>query len=60
MMRACEAIYGPEQADEIEGLVMAATDQPNCPCRRGKPCPLLDADGCNPLAEMIPKQRSAS
>ena len=51
-MRSCEAIYGPEQAEMIEELVVASTGQA-CPCRRGAPCPLLDGQGCNPLAERV-------
>lgn len=58
MMRACEAIYGPTQADAIEELVTLATDKPQCPCRERQPCPLLDAEGCNPLAVMVPQQRA--
>lgn len=52
-MRTCEAIYGIEQAREIEGLVVAATRQ-GCPCTRSLPCPLADSEGRNPLAEIIP------
>lgn len=58
-MRSCEAIFGPEQADNIEALVAAATGQP-CPCRRSLPCPLTDSEGRSPLAEVIPRQREAS
>lgn len=58
MMRACEAIYGPTQADAIEELVTLATGWPQCPCREQKPCPLLDAAGYNPLAVMVPEQRA--
>lgn len=53
-MRTCEAIYGAEQAEAIEDLVMLATGE-DCPCRRGLPCPLTDEAGCNPLASLIPR-----
>lgn len=53
-MRTCETIYGPDQADAIEALVVAATGR-ECPCRRDAACPLLDAHGRNPLAEIIPR-----
>lgn len=51
-MRVCEAIYGPKAADAIEELIVLATNEPTCPCKQGKPCPLTDRDGCNPLAEV--------
>lgn len=56
-MRTCEAIYGPEQAANIEHLIVMATGT-QCPCRSGLRCPLLDEAGCNPLACVVP-QRSA-
>ena len=55
-MRTCEAIFGPEQADNIEQLVILSTGQ-SCPCRREMPCPLVDEDGCNPLAEVVQQGR---
>lgn len=54
-MRTCEAIYGPEQADNIEALVVLATGH-GCPCRRAQPCPLVDNEGHSPLLEIIPAQ----
>lgn len=56
-MRVCEAIYGTKQADNIEGLIVAATGG-ECPCRRDHPCPLADEEGYSELALMIPKPRS--
>lgn len=53
-MRTCEAIYGRDQADNIEQLITEATGQP-CPCTRDLPCALLDSEGRNPLAEIIPR-----
>lgn len=57
-MRVCEAIFGPEQADNIEELIVTATGD-CCPCRRDLPCPLTDDEGYNVLAVRIPKPRSA-
>lgn len=51
-MRTCEAIYGTEQARSIEELVTRATGD-RCPCLRDMPCPLVDSEGRNPLAEVI-------
>ena len=53
-MRVCEAIYGTEQARNIERLIVAATGL-GCPCTRALPCPLADSEGRNPLAEVIPR-----
>ena len=53
-MRPCEAIYGPAQAANIERLIAAATGS-GCPSARGLPCPLVDSEGRNPLAEIIPR-----
>lgn len=58
-MRTCEAIYGQEQADNIEELIVAATGHA-CPCRRALPCPLADAEGCTPLVEFIPRPRDGA
>jgi hypothetical protein len=55
-MRTCEAIFGPEQARNIEDLVVSATGL-SCPCMRHLPCPLADDLGRNPLAEVFPRQR---
>ena len=55
-MRTCEAIYGPEQASNIEQLIVLATGEPQCPCRTGRRCPLTDGDGCNPLANVVPQR----
>lgn len=55
-MRACEAIYGGQHADNIERLVSLATGSP-CPCKQGLTCPLTDEEGFSPLALVVPKQR---
>lgn len=53
-MRVCEAIYGPEQADNIEVLVVEATGC-ECPCRQGLTCPLSDGQGLSPLLAASPR-----
>lgn len=53
-MRTCEAIFGAEQGDAIENVVVLATGR-ECPCRRDQPCPLTDEAGGNPLANLTPR-----
>jgi hypothetical protein len=51
-MLLCEAIYGRERGAQIVALIELSSGE-TCPCKQGRPCPLM------PVDVEVPEQRVA-